>query len=122
MGNYSSPNVLVLPALSKCGMSTIEGPYRQLLTFFKLLIGSMAINSHPPFFCCLIFNPLNPLTIHLFEFMIDEDRRITSITSALRTLSLDPSVSNLIWSKKEQKLREKQEKAREEELQRQTCK
>jgi hypothetical protein len=54
--------------------------------------------------------------------MIDEDRRITSITSALRTLSLDSSVSHLIWSKKEQKWREKQETAREEELQRQTCK
>jgi hypothetical protein len=54
--------------------------------------------------------------------MVDNDRRITSITSALRTLSLYPSISEVIWSKKEQKWQEEQEKAREEEVQRQTCK
>jgi hypothetical protein len=52
--------------------------------------------------------------------MPNDERRITSVTAALHTLSLSPSIPDLIWDKKVIKLQEEQEKAREEELRRQT--
>jgi hypothetical protein len=54
--------------------------------------------------------------------MVDNDRLITSITSALNNLNLQPSLSEFIRLKKERKWREAQDQAREAELRRLLCK